>query len=285
MANLISFDWAIKKLLRNKANFDVLEGFLSELLGYDVYVEEILESESNKNDPEDKSNRVDILVRTHEGELMLVEVQNDPQIDYFQRILYGVSKLATEYIRESESYGTIPKIVSISIIYFQLGQGKDYVYEYQGNFIGKYKKDIMSPNSWQRNKFKIEKVADILPKYYILNVNNFNKVAEDTLEEWIYFLKTSQIPDNCTAKGLKEAHEKLRIDKLSAEERKDYERFMENRWIENSVSETVIGNKLREVALKLFRAGLGNAEIAQITEISIEEVTAMRKEYESTTHH
>jgi hypothetical protein len=29
---LIRFDWAVKKLLRNKANFVVLEGFLSELL-------------------------------------------------------------------------------------------------------------------------------------------------------------------------------------------------------------------------------------------------------------
>ena len=30
--SMISFDWAMKRLLRNKANFEVLEGFLSELL-------------------------------------------------------------------------------------------------------------------------------------------------------------------------------------------------------------------------------------------------------------
>ena len=29
---LVSFDWAVKRLLRNKANFGILEGFLSELL-------------------------------------------------------------------------------------------------------------------------------------------------------------------------------------------------------------------------------------------------------------
>ena len=28
---LISFDWAIKRLLRNKANFGILEGFMSLL--------------------------------------------------------------------------------------------------------------------------------------------------------------------------------------------------------------------------------------------------------------
>ena len=29
----IRFDWAVKRLLRNKANFGVLEGFLTVLLG------------------------------------------------------------------------------------------------------------------------------------------------------------------------------------------------------------------------------------------------------------
>ena len=33
---LVSFDWAIKRLLRSKANFGVLEGFLSELLRDDI---------------------------------------------------------------------------------------------------------------------------------------------------------------------------------------------------------------------------------------------------------
>ena len=32
MANYIRFDWAMKRLLRNKANFAVLEGLLTTLL-------------------------------------------------------------------------------------------------------------------------------------------------------------------------------------------------------------------------------------------------------------
>ncbi|WP_448529757.1 hypothetical protein, partial [Raineya sp.] len=57
---LIRFDWAIKRLLRNKANFVVLEGFLSELLFEDIKIKEILESEGNQDSWEDKYNRVDI---------------------------------------------------------------------------------------------------------------------------------------------------------------------------------------------------------------------------------
>ena len=45
---IVSFDWAVKRLLRSKANFEVLEGFLSELLFDDITILEVLESESNK---------------------------------------------------------------------------------------------------------------------------------------------------------------------------------------------------------------------------------------------
>ena len=62
MTRLIRFDWALKNILREKANFEILEGFLSELLRTDVKIDSILESESNKENDEDKSNRVDILV-------------------------------------------------------------------------------------------------------------------------------------------------------------------------------------------------------------------------------
>ena len=109
-----------------------------------------MESEGNKQDEYDKYNRVDILVKSQNNELLLVEVQNDSEIDYFQRMLYGVSKLVTEYIKEGEPYGTIKKIYSINIIYFGLGQGKDYVYEYKGEFLGLHENDTLFPTVLQK---------------------------------------------------------------------------------------------------------------------------------------
>ena len=53
---LVSFDWAVKKLLRSKANFEVLEGFLSELLFDDIKIIEVLESETNQDSEADKFN-------------------------------------------------------------------------------------------------------------------------------------------------------------------------------------------------------------------------------------
>ncbi|GAB4185972.1 MAG: Rpn family recombination-promoting nuclease/putative transposase [Thermoflexibacter sp.] len=275
---LIRFDWAMKKLLRNKANFGILEGFLSELLRFDVTIESILESEGNKQDEYDKYNRVDILVKSQSNELLLVEVQNDSEIDYFQRMLFGVSKLVTEYIKEGEPYGTIKKIYSINIVYFGLGQGKDYVYEYKGEFVGLHEKDILLPTTLQKQDFKVEKVSDIFPKYYILKVNNFNDVAKDTLDEWVYFLKNSEVKDEFKAKGLDKAKEKLRYESLTEEEKKMYDRFQENRRIENSVSYTAKQEEKIDMAKKAIKKGFDNDTIADLTDLTIQQIEQLRNE-------
>ena len=49
-SNYIRFDWAMKRLLRNKANFAVLEGLLTTLLGETILIQKILESQSNQED-------------------------------------------------------------------------------------------------------------------------------------------------------------------------------------------------------------------------------------------
>ena len=59
----IRFDWPVKRLLRDKANFVVLEGLLTVLLGRQVHIIDILESEGNQQIYEDKFNRVDVKAR------------------------------------------------------------------------------------------------------------------------------------------------------------------------------------------------------------------------------
>ena len=277
---LIRFDWAMKKVLRHKANFGILEGFLSELLRFDVTIESILESESNKQDEYDKYNRVDILVKSENNELLLVEVQNDSEIDYFHRMLFGVSKLVTEYIKEGEPYGTIKKIYSINIVYFGLGQGKDYVYEYKGEFVGLHENDILLPTTLQKQDFKVEKVSDIFPKYYILKVNNFNNVAKNTLDEWVYFLKNSEVKDHFKAKGLDKAKEKLRYESLTDEEKKMYDRSVENRRIEMAVEYTAKLEAKQEEKVKIAKIaileGFDNTIISKLTGLSIDQIEQLR---------
>ena len=234
---LVSFDWAIKRLLRSKANFGILEGFLSELLREDVKIDHLLESESNKNNKDDKFNRVDMLVTNSSGELILIEVQYEPELDYLLRMLYGASKLITENLAEGQGYAHIKKVISVNLVYFELGQGKDYVYYGSTQFIGIHKKDILQLAANQLKTFKADTIAKIYPEYYILRINEFNNIAKDHLDEWIYFLKNEQLPPNAKAKGLKEAEQKLNVLKLSPEERKDYEHYKENQRYQISLLE------------------------------------------------
>ena len=185
--NYIRFDWAMKRLLRNKANHAVLEGFLSSLIGKKFKIQRFLESESNQEDETDKYNRVDILAENENGELCIIEVQNNRELTYFHRMLYGVSKAITEYIGLGSPYDKVRKVYSINIVYFELGQGKDYVYHGKTEFRGAHEPhDILKLSVRQNKKFfgiderslmSRKEAGDLFPEYYILRVNDFDKVA------------------------------------------------------------------------------------------------------------
>ena len=225
---LIRFDWAMKRLLRQKSNFVILEGFLSVLLKDDIKIQQLLESESNQDTPEDKYNRVDLLALNAADELIIIEVQNNRQLDYFQRILFGVSKATTEHISLGESYKQIKKVYSVNLVYFELGQGKDYVYHGKTEFLGIHDGQKLNLSKKQRELFDKQDVYQIFPEYYIIKINSFNNVAHDNLDEWIYYFKNNEVLKGAKAKGLKEVEEYLRVQKLSDKERQQYIRDMEN---------------------------------------------------------
>ncbi len=237
--NLIHFDWAMKRLLRDKSNYVVLEGFLSTLLEEDIRICKFLESESNQADALDKFNRADILVEDTKGELLIIEVQNNRELDYFHRMLYGVSKTVSEYIGLGDAYSKIRKVYSINIVYFDLGQGKDYVYHGKTFFRGLHDpEDILHLSVRQQELFVGKEAGDLFPEYYVLRVNEFDRMASTPLDEWIQFLKTGEIDKGATAKGLPEARERLRVDALSTEEKQAYYREMEALRYQKSVIET-----------------------------------------------
>ena len=224
----IRFDWAMKRLLRDKANFGVLEGLLTTLLNEKITINRLLESESNQEDEFDKQNRVDLLAENDRGELFIIEVQNNTEYSYFQRMLFGTSKLVTEYINRGQGYGEIRKIYSVNIVYFNLGNGTDIVYHGKTEFRGMHNGELLNLTPFQQQKFNVDAVSDLYPEYYILKVNDFNKWSKVPLEQWIYFLNTGNIPDDATAPGLGEAREKLRLARMGKAELDAYYRHLDN---------------------------------------------------------
>lgn len=242
----IRFDWAAKRLLRNKANFGVLEGFLTVLLGENIRILEILESESNQLSPEDKFNRIDIKARNSKDEIIIVEIQNTREIYYLERILYGVAKTITEHIGLGRIYSDVKKVYSISILYFDIGQGNDYLYHGQNTFVGVHTGDFLQVTTKEKGVIVRKLPAEIFPEYFLIRVNEFNKSAVTPLEEWIEYLKTGIIRPDTKAPGLEEARRKLIYYNLEPAERQAYDRHIDAIMIQNDVLGTAREEGLQE---------------------------------------
>lgn len=270
----IRFDWAIKRLLRQKANFDVLEGFLTVFIGEEVKIVEILESEGNQQTQDDKFNRVDIKARNSKGEIILVEVQNTSELYYLERILYGVAKAITEHIHLGDTYKEVKKVYSISILYFDIGKGADYLYVGQNRFIGVHTNDQLVITAKEKGALVQKSPAEIFPEYILVRVNEFDKVAVTPLEEWVAYLKSGVIKENTTAPGLQEARKKLQYYSMTDAERYAYDEHLNAVMIQNDV----LGNA-REEGLAEGRAeGLTQGRAEGLTQGRAEGLTQGRAE-------
>lgn len=239
----IRFDWAIKRMLRDKANFAILEGLFSVLLDKNVKIKELLESESNQKDVTDKFNRVDMIVKADNEEIFIIEVQVTRDLYFMQRILYGTSKAITEHIKLGETYKSVKKIISINLIYFDLGRGKDYLYHGKTTFTGCFQKDELIIKKKELEVIDGDTKArfvesNIFPEYYLIRLNKFNEVAKTPIEEWMAFLKEGVIRKGTTTPGLKEAEEKLRVGNMNDEDRKAYYRHLDALMSQNDTIET-----------------------------------------------
>jgi predicted transposase/invertase (TIGR01784 family) len=288
ITELVRFDWFIKYMFRDKSDFDILEGFLSELLKDSIQILEILESEGNQTKKKDKFNRVDVMIKNSKGELMIVEVQNNEEYDYLQRILYGTSKTIVENIKKGQPYSFVKKVISISVVYFKVGQGDDYIYHGTTAFRGIHKHDELVLSQAQIALFGKQKPQELYPEYYLIKAGDFNEDAiNDTLDEWVYFLKTGNVKENFKAQGIDKAKQKLEVAKLSPRKRAAYERGTQHLHSEASWAETQLKKeqdaiakgeikRAIEVAEKAIAKGYPTQDVVEISGLSEAEVLIIK---------
>ncbi len=213
---IVSFDWAIKYILRDKANFVILEGFLLALLGEEIIIESLLESESNQSNSDMKYNRVDLMAINSKGEHIIIEVQYAPEKNYFKRLLYGTSKDIADNIKSGEDYSNVKKVYSVSLIYFDVeannkdSKHADYVYHGKLDFTGLHNNNPVNIDSnflvgYDNNR---EEQINIFPEYFIISMGIFNDQVDDTLDQWIYSFKNHEVKEGFKAPGNKEMSEK-----------------------------------------------------------------------------
>jgi hypothetical protein len=116
----------------------------------------------------------------------------------------------------------------------------------------------------------------------VIRVNNFQKdIIERPLDEWIYFLKNSEIKDDFHAKGMERAKEALNYEKMSGEEKSKYSRHIENRRIEKSVLETAEGLGIRKAHVQIAKKGLAKGldweTISELTGLDLGDIERLSK--------
>lgn len=280
MANtkVVRFDWALKHLLRDKSNFDILEGFLSALLEDDeIKVLQILESEANQEDESDKFNRVDILIEDGNKRKIIIEIQNTRESHYLERLLFGTSKVIVDNIGLGQTFREVAKVISISILYFNLGSGDDYLYYGTTEFRG------LNTGNPLIVKEKIEKTEDfeikykftekkVFPEYYLIKVDKYPNVIKKKIDEWIYWFKNNQVLEGSTSKNIDKVREKLARMNMTEEQRKAHERYVTNTVIETDMIETAKEDGKLEMARNLLALGVAMDVITKSSGLTQEEI-------------
>jgi hypothetical protein len=102
------------------------------------------------------------------------------------------------------------------------------------------------------------------------------KKVQTPLDEWVYFLKNSEIKDSFKAKGMDEAKQVLNFHNMDEQDRVAYDQFVKNQRIGKSVWNTAIGKGERKQAIETAKIALEEGAtipfVVKITKLTLDEV-------------
>jgi hypothetical protein len=124
-STLISFDYAIKYLLKDKGDFEIVEGFISALLktaGYGpIKINALMDSESSKESSILKRSIADLIVEDGQNQKYIVEIERVAIPGYVHKACFNTCRLIVDSMGEGDDYTTIKKVFHISLLYFKIG--------------------------------------------------------------------------------------------------------------------------------------------------------------------
>jgi hypothetical protein len=225
------------------------------------------------------------LVQDSQLRKIYIEIQNTRETDYLESLLYATSKIIVEHQDLGEDFRDISKVISISILYFNLGYGDDYIYygttEFKGintgnKFVVKKRVDI-SETIEPKYKFVEKK---IFPEYYIITVERYKNIVQKRIDEWIYMIKNNEVADGSTSKNIDKAKQKLAEINMTEEQRKAYEKYLINlakdRDVVNTAKEEGRDERNIEIVTNAILEGLENELITRLTKWTDEQIDEIR---------
>ncbi len=239
---LISFDYAIKYLLKDKGDYEIVEGFISALLksqGYkDVKILTLLDTESNKEDSMSKRSLADLIVEDDEHHKYIIEIDRNIQQSFVHKACFNTSRLIVDNLAEGTDFTKILKIFHISILYFPVGN--EPIHHGQTTISGLERKEKLTVHIKNPHTDVVIDATDILPEYFFISVPLFNDRLEKEIDDWLYVMKHDDIPKNFHSPYMEKVANKLSILKMTPAERNSYYAYMKQIYTDRDSLETAL---------------------------------------------
>lgn len=268
-------DFIFKKLFGEKGDEPVLLSFLNAVLNRTQKEElteiEIIENkELTKELIEDKTGRIDVRAKTARGEQIDIEVQLADQDNMDKRTLFYWGKLYLEGIKQGEDYRKLTKVITINLLDFKFLETKDYHSSF--HLWEDVEKDYMLTDLVEIHFIELPKFRELQDKVY----------KNEALRRWLTFLE-KDVPREILKElmemepAIKMAEEKLdylssdpeTIELYKAREYSAHERA-------NLLSTGMERAKL-DMAKKMLNKGMDRDSIAEITELTIEQIKRLEE--------
>ncbi|WP_375333126.1 MULTISPECIES: Rpn family recombination-promoting nuclease/putative transposase [unclassified Candidatus Tisiphia] len=281
---LVSLDYAIKYLLKDKGDYEIVEGFISAILkdaGYlPVKITALLESESNKERKDLKKSVADVIVEDQQGHKYIVEIDRSTTHTFLHKACFNSCRLIVDNISSDQDYSDIKKIFHINLIYFVLSDISSPLYHGQTIF---RKMDREHPVDLHLADMgcRFFDVHNVFPEYFVISVPLFDGIIKDELDEWLYFAKHSEVKDDFKSPYMKKVAERLSVLKMTPEERQHYQNYVNESLKERDyiVAARTEGRAEEKIAMakKMLKENFSIETISRIIELSIEEIEVLRE--------
>jgi predicted transposase/invertase (TIGR01784 family) len=290
---LVSFDYAIKYLLRDKGDYSIVEGFISALLktiGYKpVKIVALLESESNKEDSKSKRSLADLIVEDHHK--YIIEIERSVKDSFVHKSLFNTSRLIIDNLAQREDYTQIVKVFHISLLYFPIGSGNGAIYHGKTIAHEVETKEKLSVHIKNQETGEIFDATDILPEYFYISVPLFNGRLEKEIDGWLHVMKYDKVPENYHSSYMEQVAEKLSILKMTSEERANYSYYQKKLYNDRDELQAAVNRGRQEgiqigeekgkteekikIAKTMLYQAYSVSEISAVTGLSLEEIAKL----------
>ena len=226
---LISFDYAIKYLLKDKGDYEIVEGFISALFASEGYgpvkITALLDSESNKESKDLKSSIAELVVADEEGNNYIVEIDRAHTDMFLNKAVFNTSRLIVDNIGASQNYFQIKKVFHINLLYFPFHNSQSPLHHGKVIF---HEIDHTNPIDVHLvdRRMHIYDAHNVFPEYFIVSIPLFDDVIKEEIHEWLYLMKHSEVKKGFKSPYMEKVSKRLDILKMSPKERKVYDTYI-----------------------------------------------------------